>query len=152
MGSKKSAGEEITVYHNNDSNPNCDSPTNIILRISNEAGQWFLGIKDNFLFSDIGTGPEVRKFVIYDLNDSKKAFEDEYISLIKGDLEISNSIVEYWKVNERFNHINNCPESLRSDIEALDWKNGYSLLDKHSFNLKTFEHKSLSKFRCYISQ
>ena len=102
-------------------------------------------IKNNFLITDNGTGPDPRVLVIYNLNSRKEVFTDEYFSQ---DLIIQDNAITYWSPTSQKATSNNCPKLDEYLSDGLGTEiDSYIALD-----LATLLKKELGEYRCYPIQ
>ncbi len=111
----------------------------LVVEDSGEA-QYFFGLKDKWIFTDGGTGPEPRDLGVYDLERKKTVFRSSYGSPISLD---GKGILTFWS-GEGVATPANCKE-----FEM--WKKaqlGAAIETKTKLNLKTLAVEKTSETRC----
>jgi hypothetical protein len=72
--------------------------------LSNEDAEYFMAIHGHLLILDSGTGPDPRRFIVWDLRSQKKVFSGAY----SGPYIVENGVIKYWlETDEATEH--NCP-------------------------------------------
>lgn len=112
--------------------------------LKNLEATYFLALTDNFLVLDIGTGPEPRGLIVYDLNTSRQVFTDQYSDL----MSVTNDNLNYWDSTSQLATVDNCPEL----NEYLSGGLGATIETKVSLNLNTLLKKELGELRCVPRQ
>jgi hypothetical protein len=127
-------GFEVYPNHRNILYENYSSNDLIVKR---ESTYWFLGLYNNFLLVDIGTGPGIRGLEIIDLKNSKTVYEGlwngENIKFIDDDTII---VCKYF--NER------------EPMDDRGWTYKYKL-HLYSFNFKTLTEKDINEIEELVS-
>ncbi len=111
--------------------------------IKSQDATYFLALTRNFLVLDMGTGP-ARTLKVYNLNNHKKIFTDNYSNLTS----IPNDILQYWRKTTQKATIDNCPK-------LNEYSNGGlgAIIESYiSLDLSTLVKKELGKFRCSPTQ
>ena len=119
----------------------CDTDSlggDIVLR--NQSAQYFLGLKNNLLFTDDGTGPSGRVLTIYDLTKRDTVFQLPGYDLVGW----SNGItLRLWKEAGHGQSVAGmCPDTAYGPYPGLD---SLVLLD-----LRTLRLRPTGEFRCYF--
>jgi len=91
-----SVGSDILVKYKKDYSDEIEckyivGPTDFEIR--NEWAEYFMGIRNNFLMLDSGTGPGPRGLIIYDLSKRKKLYETSCSCPVE---YISDSKLSFW--------------------------------------------------------
>lgn len=112
--------------------------------IKNEWAEYFLGLENNFLLIDSGTGPPPRGLIIYNLEKKQKVFSGSY-SLPTG---IENNYIEFWKPVSIKVTKENCPD--KDYIEGAGLGTG---IEEHvRLELINLNETSLNEYRCESRQ
>jgi hypothetical protein len=117
-----------------------------------EIKEWItmvLGLENNFLLTDSGTGPGPRLLTIYDLNKgTTQGTSYLYDGTYDRPFEISNNTITYWEVKSDIANKTNCP------ILAENESNGFgSIIETHiKLDLITLKKEFLGEDRCTPTQ
>jgi hypothetical protein len=115
--------------------------------IENIEAYHFMGIKNDLLFIDNGTGPNGRAVLIYDLKTRKLIHEARY----EGDLSIAGGKMTYKTPIDTRNirlMASVCPDREKWEKQGLNA--GYA--EFMAFDLKTREAEQTGEYTCYVIQ
>jgi len=113
--------------------------------LKNSDANYFVGISNNFLFIDNGTGPDARDIFIYDLSKRKEVYRLGYNKDIIGIKE--GRYFEYW-IGEPATK-RQCPDSYD---ELKQGGNQPSIETVIRLDLKTFKTIPTKRTRCDVFQ
>ncbi len=108
--------------------------------IRDDYPQYMLALENNFLIMDNGTGPDIRPFLVYDLNTRKIIYQDNYLEI----LGVKNNKLEYWTPADTLTTAKNCPTPDGGLSAGVD--------SRMELNLLTLTKKNLNEYRCTVRQ
>lgn len=114
--------------------------------IKNQDAEYFMGVSNNLVFIDSGTGTDGRQLFIYDLNQRKKVFSSDYYEPIKLEGKDKNTLT-FWKEVAQANR-QNCPKY----DEYKNLVGGAAIEALFKVNLRTFELVKTEQMRCNARQ
>jgi hypothetical protein len=138
VASEEGVGEEIYVTSPNQKDT---------FWIENIAAYHFMGIKNDLLFVDNGTGPNGRSLLVYDLKTRKLTHETHY----EGDLSIAEGKITYkTPIDTRRIRLmaSVCPD--KEKWEKQGFSAGYAQFVV--FDLATKEATPTGEYTCYVIQ
>ncbi len=138
VASEEGVGEEIYVNLPNQKDT---------FTIENIDAYHFMGIKNDLLFVDNGTGTNGRKLLVYDLKTRKLAHE----TLYEGDLSIEKDKIRYKTPIDTRNirlMASVCPDKEKWEKQGLSA--GYAQFVV--FDLATKEAEETGEYTCYVMQ
>lgn len=110
--------------------------------IKNEWANYFLGLENNFLLIDSGTGPPPRGLIIYDLEKRQKVYDGSYS--MPSETYIGESYIEFWKPVSMEVTDENCPDRDYWENAGL----GTGIEERVKLDLNNMNEISLGEFRC----
>ncbi len=110
------------------------------LEIKNEWADWYLGLENNFLLIDSGTGPPPRGLKVYDLEKRLRIYRTAY----SGPVNVSNNSVEFWREISVEATSENCPKKDYWEEKSL----GAAIEEHVRFDLINLSETSLNEYRC----
>ncbi len=142
-----SVGADHLVKYKNNRDDNFDCKYVVAkgdFEIKNEWAEYTLGLENNLLILDSGTGTDPRGLIIYNLDLRKKVYEDLYSEPV----DIKNNTISYWTEATEKATKANCPK-----LEEYEGYGGSAAIETHvSLDLSTFLKKDLGEHRCSYQQ
>jgi hypothetical protein len=108
--------------------------------IRDEYPQFVIALENNFLIVDNGTGPDMRPYLVYNLNAREIVFDDSYV----GKVNAQDKRLEYWTPEDNLALIKNCPQPTGGLGAGVD--------SRVQLDLSTLTKKSLNEYRCSVRQ
>lgn len=103
-----------------------------------------LGLENNYLLTDAGTGPGIRELKIYDLDKKIKIYDDYYDRPIK----ISNNTISYWEAKSDIANKTNCSNLAENENYGFQ-----SIIETYiKLDLITLKKELLGEDRCIGGQ
>ncbi len=138
-------GEDIRVslrQPNATLNQSCNINTaKTLMMIANDDSNFFFGLFGDYLFVDVGTGPEPRELRIYDLAKKKKIYTDSYAQPVKIS---SGPSLDFYRALENNLPKRDCPQAKKWEAGGL----GYGFEQRVILDLTTLKAKPVGKPRC----
>jgi hypothetical protein len=112
---------------------------------NNDSAQFFLGLENNSLILDRGTGPSFRDLMIYDLINRKKVFTENYADEA---ILIENNSITYWSYTNTPATKKNCPK-----VDEYEGYGGTAGIESRTLlTLSDLKKKELGVYRCTYRQ
>jgi hypothetical protein len=109
--------------------------------IENDDSNFFFGISGDYLFVDVGTGPEPRELRIYDLARKKRVYTASYSEPIK----VSGGLtLDYYQALEKELPRSQCPQAGKWEKEGL----GFGFEQRVVLDLATLKEQKIGRPRC----
>jgi len=138
-------GEDIHIWlrePSSDPKRSCAGKSvNAYFTIKNDDSNFFFGLFGQYLFVDIGTGPEPRGLSVFDLSKKKKIYEASYNTPIKIG---ADGALDFWKPLEKDLPKKDCPQAKKWERQGL----GYGFERRVIVDLKSLKERAVGLPRC----
>ena len=118
-----------------------DKSAKTYFTIKNDDSNFFFGLFEDYLFVDIGTGPEPRGLSVFDLSRKKKIYDASYNTPIKIG---AGATLDFWMPLEKDLPKKQCPQAKKWEAQGL----GFGFERRVILDLKTLKERTLGQPRC----
>ena len=109
--------------------------------IKNDDSNFFFGLFEDYLFVDIGTGPEPRGLSVFDLSKKKKIYDASYNTPIKIG---AGPTLDFWMPLEKDLPKKQCPQARKWEAQGL----GFGFERRVILDLKSLKEQTIGQPRC----
>ena len=138
-------GEDIRIAlrgRSSDAKQLCDDKSaKTYFIIKNDDSNFFFGLFEDYLFVDIGTGPEPRGLSVFDLSRKKKIYDASYNTPIKIS---AGPALDFWMPLEKDLPKKQCPQAKKWEAQGL----GFGFERRVILDLKTLKERTIGQPRC----